>query len=161
MRVTVWVGVGVRVGKGVVVGTGVRVMVGVGVKVGAAVMVAATPASIVASISGMGVGVSVGSTAITIACTVASKFGVGSGDGVWLPNSQAIANKIAGSNTPKIFMGRILTQTTVRKARISRHPHETESLILPIPTSSKSRFRQTLYSHLLHTLQYTREEQDF
>ncbi len=83
--------------------------VGVRVRVGTAVIVAATRASIVASMSGVGVGVCVGSAATTIACTVASRSGVGVGAGVWLPNPQAMANKSAESNMPKIFIARILT----------------------------------------------------
>ena len=63
------------------VGVSVAVCVGVGVGVGMASIVARTPACTVASTSGVGDGVSVGSALATAACTVASMSGVGAGGG--------------------------------------------------------------------------------
>ncbi len=102
------VGVGVRVA--VIVGVGVSVGAWVCVSVGSATMVATTPASIVASMSGVGVSVCVGSAAITIACTVASRFGVvGVGTMDWGVNPQAMTNMRIGAAVAKIFIARILT----------------------------------------------------
>lgn len=81
--VEVGVGVGVGVGNGVGVGVevgngvGVGLVVGAGVEVGIVSMVAPTLAATVASMSGVGVAVGVGSAASTAAATVASMFGVG------------------------------------------------------------------------------------
>ena len=96
-RVFGWRGssVGVGVGRGV----GVGVAVGRGVGVGMAASVAAIRASTVASMSGVGVGVAVGSAAATAACTVASISRVAVGTGVGLSAVQATATRTATTGT--------------------------------------------------------------
>jgi hypothetical protein len=81
-------------------------------------MVAAIRAVTVASISGVGVGVVVGSAADTAACTVASKSGVAVGIGGGVPASQAIASDstTTAANTPQMFTGHRSRQPRIRQS---------------------------------------------
>ena len=81
-------------------------------------MVAAIRAVTVASISGVGVGVVVGSAADTAACTVASKSGVAVGIGGGVPASQAIASDstTTAANTPQMFTGHHSRQPRIRQS---------------------------------------------
>ena len=80
-------------------------------------MVAAMRASTVALMSGVGVGVAVGSAAATAACTVASMSCVAIGAGGGLPAAQPTASRAAttGANTRQTFIRNCFRQPTIQE----------------------------------------------
>ena len=134
----VGVGAGVAVGRGVGVGAGVAVGLGVGVGAGVGTLVGVevktsmvvVGAGVVGSDSGVGTspegsgvptGEGVGNAVLTIACTVASRCGVGVGVGAGCPHAADMTTAIA-KRSPDILMHLIPEKLVLVSSLSKREP---------------------------------------